>query len=158
MIITREELQERLEEAGAILLSMPGSAGPARFKSNLPQPIQDACEAYGYGDVRLRVQRPSGPQITRMDEALAWVSLIPADGVSADPASLRGGATLRRIVQARLLIDPVRWYRTPGEPKYLFSWRMLSSSMGADVRALKVWHGAALGLIVDALAKQKVAA
>jgi hypothetical protein len=154
--MTREELQRRLEEAGAVLLSMPGSAMPQGFRSNLPAPIMDACEAYGWDRASVR-WRPSGQHIARMDEALGWVSLIPAAAVSADPDSRNGGATLRRLVHLRLMVRPGSWYQTPNSPRYIFSWRDVAAMMGADPRSVKAWHSLALGVICAALEK-KVAA
>jgi hypothetical protein len=155
--MTRDDLQRRLEEAGAVMLSMPGSAMPQGFRSNLPAPILDACEAYGWDKAAAPRWRPNGRQIARMDEALGWVSLIPAAPVSADPASRNGGATLRRLVQMRLMVRPGSWYQTPNAPKYIFSWRTVAATMGADPRSVKTWHGMALGVICAAIEKKMAA-
>jgi hypothetical protein len=151
MQMTREALQARLEEAGAILLSIPGSARPSGLRSNMPDFVREAADEYG-GSIRLRVQRPSPRQITRMEEALAWVSLIPLEGGRGPMASRNGGAALRRIVHARALVDPLSWAQTPNKPRHVYTWRQIGEVLGADYRAVKVWHGAALGLICNNLA------
>ena len=148
---TRRALRMRLEEAGATLLAMPGGHGPAKFRSNLPEPVMAAIEAYGRNVVRLRPPIPSAAAITRMDEALGWVALIPSTKVSADPRNADGNAVLRRLVHSRLLVDPLSWNETPTRPRYLVSWADIATMLRADYRAVKLWHGAGLGLIEDAM-------
>ena len=76
---------------------------------------------------------PSAAKITRMDEALAWITLIPVENY-----------VLRRIVGARCLVHPVT-------ERHLFTWRRLASVMGADHKAVQRWHGQGIALIVAAL-------
>jgi hypothetical protein len=128
-----------------------------RVKSNMPPIVQDAIQAYGYTELRLRVPRPTAQQISRMDEALGWVSLIPASPITADPVARNGGATLRRIVHCRLMVRPMSWYQTPNRPTYLFSWRAIGGLLGADYRAVQGWHGAALATILAALKRRQAA-
>ena len=68
-----------------------------------------------------------------MDEALAWITRIPADRY-----------VLRRIVGARALVSPVT-------ERHLFSWRRLASTLGADHKAVQRWHAQGIGLIVASL-------
>lgn len=147
----RMVLRLRLEEAGATLATLPGGDGLQRFRSNMPEPVREAIEAYGWTGAKVRPARPGAAQISRMDEALAWVSLIPAAKPSANPRSFDGGAVLRRLVQCRLLVDPVSWQQSPNTPRYVFTWTKLGALMGMDPRAVKRYHGMALGQIWDAL-------
>ena len=76
---------------------------------------------------------PSGEKIDRMDEAMAWISLIPADRY-----------VLRRIVGARSLIHPI-------SDRHLFPWRRLAVTLGADHKAVQRWHAQGIAMIVKAL-------
>lgn len=74
---TMEELRRRLEDSANTLRSLPlgkGARGPAGFRSNMPDPIREATEAYNYHRVGLARVVPSAADIGRMDEALGWVS------------------------------------------------------------------------------------
>ena len=68
-----------------------------------------------------------------MDEALAWVPLIPLDRY-----------VLRRIVGARSLVHPI----TERDP---FPWRRLGMVLGADHKAVQRWHAQGIDIIVSAL-------
>ena len=68
-----------------------------------------------------------------MDQALAWVLLIPADKL-----------VLRRIVGCRSLVSPLTG-------RHLFSWRRLARVLGADHKAISRWHATGIDLIVSAL-------
>lgn len=151
MTITRRDVKRHLEAAGATLMALPGGAAMERIKSNMPDYVRDGNESYGWNATKQRPPRPTADAIDRMDRTLSWVRLIPASGPEADTRSRNGGATLRRIVHARLLVDPLSYAQTPDAPKYLIDWTRLARMMGADVKAVKLWHGAALGLIADRL-------
>jgi hypothetical protein len=72
-----EELRRRLEDSANTLRSLPldkASRGPAGFRSNMPDVIREASEAYNYHRVGLARVVPSAADIGRMDEALGWVS------------------------------------------------------------------------------------
>lgn len=153
-LATHRAVRMRLEEAGATLLAMRGGHGPATFRSNLPDVVRDSAEAYGYGQADARPPIPSPDAIGRMDEALAWVSLIPAAPAGADPKSMSGGAVLRRVVQCRMLVSPLSWNQTPECPRYILSWPVIAKRMGADRRAVKRWYANGLALIVDGLTQQ----
>ncbi len=68
-----------------------------------------------------------------MDQALAWIALIPADKL-----------VLRRIVGCRSLVSPLTG-------RHLFSWRRLARLLGADHKAISRWHANGIDLIVTAL-------
>jgi hypothetical protein len=150
---TRRALRVRLEEAGATLLAIPGGHGPAKYRSNLPEPVREAMVAYGRHTIRVRPPLPSAAAISRMDEAMGWVALIEGAGIADNPWSAGGNALLRRLVHCRLLVDPMSWHETPLKPIYLFKWSDLAALTNSNWRSVKLWHGAALGLIEGALAE-----
>lgn len=123
----------RLEEAGATLLALPDRGFALGVRTFWPDVVADAREAYGYAAVSLRPAAPSPRDITAMDEALGWLSLIPDSR-----------RTLRRVVGARSLVSPVTG-------RMLFSWRRIGALVGADHRAVQQWHGKGVALIVEAL-------
>ena len=98
--------------------------------------VRDASEAYSNPKARIRPALPDAAQISRMDQALAWIPLIPVDRY-----------VIRRIVGARTLINPV-------SGRYLFSWRRLGTAIGADHKAVQRWHGQGIDLIVARLATE----
>jgi hypothetical protein len=71
--------------------------------------------------------------ITRMDEAFGWITLIPLDR-----------SVIRRIVGARALVNPMT-------DRYLYTWRRLGAMLGADHKAVQRWHAQGMEMIVAAL-------
>jgi hypothetical protein len=123
----------RLEEAGATLLALPGSGYSPRLRVSHLDVLQEAVEACGGDRGRIRPPVPGAARITRMDEALAWITLIPSDRY-----------VLRRIVGARSLVSPVT-------ERHLYSWRRLGEVMGADHKAVQRWHGQGVDMLVGAV-------
>jgi hypothetical protein len=123
----------RLEEAGATLLAMQATGWTTRLRTSNIEIVRTAVESYGWTEMRVRPSAPSSEKITRMDEAMGWIGLIPLDRY-----------VLRRIVGARSLVHPVT-------ERYLFPWRRLGAALGADHKAVQRWHGQAIDLIVAAL-------
>ncbi len=124
---------DRLEEAGCTLLTIPGTGYSTKLRtSNLD--VVRAAEAFGT-DTGGRIRPPiaSPQQITRMDEALGWITLIPQDRY-----------VLRRIVGARSLVSPAT-------ARHLYSWRRLGTVLGADHKAVQRWHASGVAMIVAAL-------
>lgn len=76
---------------------------------------------------------PSAEKISRMDEAMGWLTLIPQDIY-----------VLRRVVGARSLVHPVT-------DRYLFPWRRVGAALGADHKAVQRWHAQAIEYIVKGL-------
>ncbi len=128
-----EQVIHRLEEAGCTLLTLPGTGYSTRLRtSNLD--VVRAAEAFGADTGgRIRPPVPSAEQITRMDEALGWITLIPQDRY-----------VLRRIVGARSLVSPAT-------ERHLYSWRRLGTVLGADHKAVQRWHATGIEMIVAAL-------
>jgi len=123
----------RLEEAGATLLALPGSGYSTRLRVSQLDVVHAALEAYGADRGRMRPAVPSAARITRMDESLSWIGLIPDERF-----------VLRRIVGARSLVSPVT-------ERHLFSWRRLGTVIGADHKAVQRWHAQGIGMVVAAL-------
>ncbi|MGE0222684.1 MAG: DUF6362 family protein [Acetobacteraceae bacterium] len=123
----------RLEEAGATLLALPNSGWNTRLRSSTIDIVRSALESYGWTETRVRPAIPSSEKITRMDEAMGWLALIPQDRY-----------VLRRVVGARSLVHPIT-------DRHLFPWRRLGAALGADHKAVQRWHAQGVDQIVSAL-------
>lgn len=123
----------RLEDAGASLLSLPGTGWTTKLRSSSLEIVRTAIESYGWTEQRVRPPIPSALRISRMDEALGWITLIPLDRY-----------VLRRIVGARSLVSPIT-------DRHLFPWRRLGAAVGADHKAVQRWHRQGIDLIVEAI-------
>lgn len=130
---------QRLEEAGATLLALPGTGWSTRLRSSSIEIVRTAIEAYGWHPERVRPAMPTAEKITRMDEAFAWLTLIPTDRY-----------VLRRVVGARSLVHPVT-------TRHLYPWRRIGSALGADHKAIQRWHALAIELIVAGLRRSAAA-
>jgi hypothetical protein len=136
--ITRTEIDAvsviaRLEEAGRTLLALPSSGYSTKLRSSSIDIVRAAIESYGWSVRQIRPAVPSAAKISRMDEAMSWLSLIPADKY-----------VLRRIVGARSLVHPI-------SDRHLFTWRRLGQLIGADHKAMQRWHAQGIDLIVAGL-------
>jgi hypothetical protein len=69
----------RLEEAGATLLALPGTGYSTRLRASSLEIVRTALEAYGWTEARIRPSVPAADKISRMDEAMSWIPLIPLD-------------------------------------------------------------------------------
>ena len=123
----------RLEEAGATLLALPNTGWSTRLRTSSLEIVRTTLEAYGWNDACIRPLVPSAEKISRMDEAMSWIPLIPPDRF-----------VLRRIVGARSLVHPVT-------DRHLFPWRRLGKALGADHKAIQRWHVQGIAMIVQAL-------
>jgi len=123
----------RLEEAGETLMALPASGPGTGLRTSTLDIVRTAAESYGWTSGRLRPPTPPAARITRMDETLAWLALIPDDRY-----------VLRRIVSSRMLVSP-----TTG--RHLFPWRRLGLLLGADHKAIQRWHAQGIDLLVAAL-------
>jgi hypothetical protein len=123
----------RLEEAGAALLALPGTGWSTRLRGSSLDIVRTAIESYGWTASRIRPSAPSAARISRMDEALSWIPLIPIDRY-----------VLRRIVGARSLVHPIT-------ERHIYPWRRLGAALGADHKAVQRWHAQGIDLIVAAL-------
>jgi hypothetical protein len=123
----------RLEEAGATLLALPGTGWTTKLRTSSIEIVRTALESYGWTGARIRPPVPPAEKITRMDEAMGWIGVIPLDRY-----------VLRRIVGARSLVHPIT-------ERHLFPWRRLGAALGADHKAVQRWHAQAIDMIVAAL-------
>ncbi|MGA9865258.1 MAG: DUF6362 family protein [Acetobacteraceae bacterium] len=123
----------RLEEAGAALLALPNTGWTTRLRTSNLDIVRIAMDSYAPADKRIRPPVPSAAEISRMDEAMGWILLIPVDRY-----------VLRRIVGARSLVNPIT-------ERHLFPWRRLAAAMGADHKAIQRWHAEGISRIVAAL-------
>lgn len=135
-IIDADMVIYRLEEAGQTLLAMPASGWQTGMRCSRLDVVRSITESAAPDTARLRPPVPSAARVSRMDEALCWIALIPL-----------AQASLRRIVGARALVSPVT-------SRHLFSWRRLGQTMGADHKAIQRWHAQAIAIIVAALQAQ----
>lgn len=123
----------RLEEAGATLLALPGTGWTTRLRMSSLEIVRTALESYGWTETRIRPPVPTSDKITRMDEAMGWLPLIPVDRY-----------VIRRVVGARSLVHPIT-------DRHLFPWRRLGAALGADHKAVQRWHAQGIDMIVAAL-------
>lgn len=140
--MTARDVIERLEEAGAVLLAIGGTRpGPRRAHAQSEQwpVVHEVIEAYGWTGARVRPAIPDAHAISRMDEALGWLGLIPPDRY-----------VLRRIVGGRALVSPLTG-------RHLFTWTQMARLLGAEPRAVKAWHRAGIAAIVGALGTRAAA-
>ena len=129
---------DRLEEAGATLLALPGSGWSTRLRTSSLEIVRTAIESYGWSTNRIRPPLPSPARITRMDETMGWISLIPVERY-----------VLRRIVGARSLVHPITG-------RHLFPWRRIAVTIGAHHKAVQRWHAQGIESIVTQLNKRPV--
>lgn len=141
----------RLEEAGMTLLSLPAGRASSHLPSAMPDVVRSAVEAYGWSGMALRPPIPPAAKITRMDEALEWIKLIPLDPAGRNetgPWSVHGGGMLRKIVGARTLVSPVT-------ERHLFSWRRLGDIMNANHESVRQWHRKGVDIVVEELNRRR---
>ena len=130
--MTADAVNRRLECAGATLLALP----PGKMHGKPWSPLAAFIEGAAPGGA-MRPSVPCAWKIDLMDEALGWLALIPNDRV-----------VLRRIVGARLLVNPVTG-------RHLYPWRRLETAMGADHKAVQRWHAQGIAMIVSAINAQQ---
>ncbi len=130
-------LELRLEEAGETLLLLPQHGYTTRLRTSTWNVLDEATEAYATQPARLHLPVPSAAKITRMDEALSWLPLIPDDKY-----------VLRRLVASRMLVSPLTG-------RHLFPWRRLATLLGADHKAIQRWHGQGIDLLLTAVNRRK---
>lgn len=131
--MTPEDVIYRLEETGATLLALPGTGSTTRLRTSSLEIVCTALGSYGWTETRIRPPVPSSEKITRMDEAMGWLPLIPVDRY-----------VIRRVVVARSLVHPIT-------DRYLFPWSGLGAALGADHKAVQRWHAQGIDMIVAGL-------
>lgn len=138
-IYDAEVVTLRLEDAGAALLALPSRGClPAGYRSNWPDVVVNAAEAYGYGQATVRPPAPTARRVTQMDEAFGWIALLPKDRIAH-----------RRILLLRALTSPITG-------RHRHTWRGVGEMFGWDYRAVQRWHAQGIGWIVQALYQQQL--
>lgn len=129
-----ETVTYRLEEAGQTLLCLPAQGHTTALRQTRHACLAEAVESFAAEEPgRPRIPVPSAARITRMDQALAWIPLIPDEKL-----------VLRRIVGCRSLVSPLT-------DRHLFTWRRLARLLGADHKAIQRWHANGIDAIVATL-------
>jgi hypothetical protein len=114
---------------------LPESGWTTRLRTTRLDVVQAAAGVLAEGSgPRLKPPVPDAGAISRMDEAFAWLRLIPEDRY-----------VLRRILGARALTHPLTL-------RHLHSWRRIAALLGADHSAVRRWHAEGIGLILRSLA------
>ncbi len=131
--MTADDLIARFEAAGATMLALPSRGYSTQLRTTKFDVLQSAMEAYGWQAAAARPPMPSAAEISRMDEAFGWLTMIPETKY-----------VLRRIVGARALVHPI-------SGRHLFPWRRIGAMLGADHKSAQRWHGQGIGLIVEGL-------
>jgi hypothetical protein len=132
--VSLEELVvARLEDAGRVLLTLPVRGHSTHLRTGHPEVVHGAIEAYGWHTATPRPALPSAERISKMDEALSWISLIPVTRVA-----------LRRVIGRRMLVHPLN-------DRHLYSWRKIGRELGISHHTAESWHGDGVGMIAVAL-------
>ncbi|MEE8124139.1 MAG: DUF6362 family protein [Alphaproteobacteria bacterium] len=121
---TAEEVRMRLEEAAETLKALRLSLRdvPSRRVTRWPDVVNDAVEAYGYGQAHVRPAAPSPAKISRADEAVQWLFWLSDEQ--------------RKIVWARAC---------------RITWRRLEDLDGRSHSALRKVFGAGIDVILKHL-------
>lgn len=93
--LTPTEVEERLAEAADILRRLPESRVQGHA-STWPPYVREYWESYGVAEVKLRRPPPSAAAITRMDEALPWLTWL--DPVDARIVWLRANGDRWKVI------------------------------------------------------------
>lgn len=136
--MTHDEIIARLEEAGRTLLSLPPATAQGHMRVTQWEHVRELV--HSMAEALPAKVTPTAAAITRMDEALAWVGLIPQDKF-----------VLRRIINARMLVSPLTG-------RHFFPWRRMGTLLGADHHAVQRWHAQGIGIIATALAGKQAPA
>ncbi len=121
MVARAAYVMHHLERAGATLLALRQRGPALGMRVGALAPVAE-WHGYGAAPASTAWPVPSAAEITAMDHALNWLTLFTPDQ-----------AGLKRVVGLRLLIHPVTG-------RHLHSWRAIGRRMGADYRAVQVWH------------------
>jgi len=72
-----QHIRKRVSEAFQTLDRLPMVKGPGQYGSALPEPVRALNEAYGYGQVKVRIP-PTGKDIAEMEETWDWINALPS--------------------------------------------------------------------------------
>ena len=116
---TAAEVADRVAEAVDTLKRLP-QKGMQKNITRWPEFVRASHEAYGYGDARLRPAPASPEAISRLDETLEWLRLVPRDA------------------------QKILWCRANG-----LSWRRIAGFAGKSPNTCRAWYAAALQHIAE---------
>jgi hypothetical protein len=122
------------EEATETLMALIDTGYTTALAQSHLDVIRDFFEAYGRQEAEERNRKmvPAAAKITAMDEIFVWLSFIP-----------ERNRTLRKIVGLRGI--------TRGSGNKPMSWRKIGRILGADDKAVKIWHSRGIEMIVREL-------
>ena len=116
---TATDVADRVAEAVDTLKRLP-TKGMQKSVTRWPEFVRASHEACGYGDARLRLAPASPEAISRLDETLAWLRLLPRDA------------------------QKILWCRANG-----LSWRRIAGFAGKSPNTCRAWYVAALQHIAE---------
>jgi hypothetical protein len=116
-----EEVERRLFEAGLTLACLPSHGlRPSSCGSSWQETLMELDDLLSLtAESQIRPPMPTSAEISRMDEALGWVSWIQ-------------NTAHRRVVLFWMMIHPLS-----GQHRY--SWRQIGERMGRDHKTVKGW-------------------
>lgn len=100
---------------------------PSSYRSFWPDYPDDPNTAFGYTPENYRAATPSPTELSLTDRISMLVLLISI-------------AKIRRIVQMRSLVSPIR-------NNYIYSWSRIAEILNSDRRIVKYNHGKGLSII-----------
>jgi hypothetical protein len=113
-MISKRQIEDRLVEAGQTLKRLHLVGDEARHirranQSSMPEFVRRYVESYGHDEATLPPPRPSAIEISRMDEALGWLSWCYSQkGLYAVMLARALGVPFRRIAA----LDPAEQSQT----------------------------------------------
>lgn len=116
-----EQVEHRLFEAGLTLACMPSHGlRPAGCGSSWQETLMELDDLLSLtAESEIRPPMPSAAAISRMDEAMGWVSWIQ-------------NTAHRRVVLFWMMIHPL-------SARHRYSWRQIGDRMGRDHKTVKSW-------------------
>lgn len=117
-----EQIEALLYQAGRTLMALRVSGcWPSGHRSGMPECLRDP-EDMRYAETEYSPAAPSPSQVSAMDLALGWISLLPA----ATEAQVR----IRKLVWARCLVSP-------RSDRPIYSWARLGRMLGLSENTAK---------------------
>jgi hypothetical protein len=131
MKFTADYITRRLEHAGATLICLRVKGFSTQMAQASLDVVRDFLDEVAPGSFTRQNPTPSSRDIMLMDEAFAWLRLLPNE-------------THRRLVSLRSQYSPQR-------DRHVFSWRQCADKLGISHPTAKLWHQQALGKLQVAL-------
>ena len=136
MQLTADYIGRRIEHAGAVMRCLCVKHPSTLLAQGRALMVREALEGYApRGDARA-YPMPSARDVSLMDEALAWILLIP-------------NQTKRRVVSLRSQYHPLR-------ERHVMSWRACGATLRISDKSAQRWHAETLTFLQAALAGWEV--